>query len=198
MKAYLSKTGLFLIGVGIIISFTACSPKKCIVKGRVLDAETNRPIAGAAIAIRWLENQPNQTPTGVQTLEAAQHLSDQDGTFRIPDYPGKKYIMGVYKKGYICWSSHAIFQNGKEKKVPQAEPLSIKGIEIRLQPFKEGYSRNKHAGFAVLVAGEVTDSSKGPFHRAIENEFLLWRNNMRKEFQKKLEDNTRQKPTKLE
>jgi hypothetical protein len=57
-------------------------------------------------------------------------------------------------------------------------------MEVRLEPLKEGYSRDQHAGFTVLVAEEVTESKKSPFYKAIKPLFKRWRDNIRKEFQK--------------
>jgi len=63
-------------------------------------------------------------------------------------------------------------------------PVIEDGLKIRLKPFEENYSREQHAGFVVLVAGECTDAHSGPFNKAIESEYELWRNNLRKNFQK--------------
>jgi hypothetical protein len=67
-------------------------------------------------------------------------------------------------------------------------------MEIRLEPLKEGHSRDEHAGFTVLVAGEVTESKKGPFYKAIMPLFRKWRDNLRKEFQKKMGHENTEEP----
>jgi len=36
-----------------------------------------------------------------------------------------------------------------------------------------------------MVAGEVSDASQGPFQQAVEPEYRLWRESLRKDFQKK-------------
>ncbi len=56
MKANPIKHTLHLTSIALFLSLAACAPK-CIINGRVVDAETDRPIRGAAVAIRWLENQ---------------------------------------------------------------------------------------------------------------------------------------------
>jgi hypothetical protein len=53
-----------------------------------------------------------------------------------------------------------------------------------LEPLKEGYSQDQHAGFTVLVAEEVTASKKSPFYKAIKPLFRRWRDNMRQRFKK--------------
>jgi len=99
--------------------------------------------------------------------------------------------MGVYKKGYICWSSKEDFLVNPQVRDPHEAKLRNRsgledGFRIRLKPFQETYSRAQHAGFVVLVAGECTDTHSGPFNKAIESENELWRNNLRKNFRKSL------------
>lgn len=187
MKANPIKRALFPISIALFLSLAACAPKS-IINGRVVDAETGRPIKDAAVAIRWFDNQSEDDSGTVHTFDAAQDQSDKDGNFSIPEYQDRKYVMGVYKEGYICWSSHSDFSSGTQEKTSIRFPPNVEnGMEIRLEPLKEGYSRDKHAGFTVLVAGEVTESKKGPFYKAIMPLFRKWRDNLRKEFQKKME-----------
>ena len=186
MKANPIKHTLHLTSIALFLSLAACAPK-CIINGRVVDAETDRPIRGAAVAIRWLENQSENNSSTVHTFDAVQDLSDKDGNFSIPEYQNKKYAMGVYKEGYICWSSRSNFSSGTQEKTSLKFPPRVEnGMEIRLAPLKEGHSRDKHAGFTVLVAGEVAESNKGPFYKAIMPLFRQWRDNLRKEFRKKM------------
>ena len=190
MKAYSTTVVLILISCVLILSLITCSPKR-VVRGRVMDAESRQPIQSAAVAIKWYTDSSGQPSTGVKTVDAAQALSDDKGIFIIPEYSDKKYILGVYKNGYICWSSQDVFLNqpsaAAREKYPGKTGYQIKdGMEIKLVPFKKEHSRNLHAGFTVMVAGESTDKPQGPFHQAIEPEFKLWRENLRKDFQKQL------------
>ena len=59
-------------------------------------------------------------------------------------------------------------------------------MQIGLRPLKNIHARDLHAGFTVMVAGESTDSDSGPFQEAIRSEYKLWRENLRKDFQKKM------------
>ena len=160
-----------------------------------MDAETNRPIDGAAVAIRWFENQPETEFGTAQTFAAAQDLSNKNGTFSIPGYPDKNYAMGVYKEGYICWSSRSAFARNANEKTNPHLPLPVEnGMQIRLNPLKKEHSRDEHAAFTVLVAGEVVQSKKGPFYQAILPLFRKWRDNLRREFQRKIGDQTTPDP----
>jgi hypothetical protein len=62
-------------------------------------------------------------------------------------------------------------------------------MQIELKPFIKGYSKDQHAGFTVMVAGESTDTHKGPFHEAIESEYRLWRENLRTAFKDRFGEN---------
>ena len=53
---------------------------------------------------------------------------------------------------------------------------------MKVIPFKKEDPRELHAGFTVMVAGESTDGQYGLFHQAIESEFRLWRESLRKDF----------------
>ncbi|MEE9497548.1 MAG: carboxypeptidase-like regulatory domain-containing protein [Desulfobacterales bacterium] len=186
MQANPVKRALLLISIALLLSLAACASKS-IINGRVVDAETGQPIKDAAVAIRWLENQSEDNSSTVHMFDAAQDLSDKDGNFSIPEYQNRKYVMGVYKEGYICWSSRSDFSSGTPEKTSLRFPPNVEnGMEIHLAPLTEGYSRDKHAGFAVLVASEVAESKKDPFYKAIMPLFRQWRDNLRKEFQKKM------------
>ena len=153
----------------------------------MVDAETSQPIDGAAVAIRWFEN-PSETESGTaQTVAAVQNLSDKNGTFSIPGYPDKNYVMAAYKEGYICWSSRSAFAGDENDQTgPYLSPPVENGMQIRLKPLKEEDSRDEHAAFTVLVAGEVAQSQKGPFYKAILPLFRKWQDNLRQEFRREI------------
>ena len=175
---------LLLTCILFLFSFAACTPK-CIINGRVVDAETKHPIKGAAVAIRWYEEDSDPDSGTARTIEAAQDLSDENGNFNIPEHQDNNYIMGVYKEGYICWSSRSRFSNGKKVAAVTRPNMQVEdGMEIHLEPLKAGHSKDQHAGFTVLVAEEVTESKKTPFYKAIKPLFKRWRDNLREEFKK--------------
>jgi len=184
MKANPIKYALLLTSISLFFSLAACAPKG-IINGRVVDAETDQPVKGAAVAIRWFENQSDNNSGTVDTFDVAQDLSNKEGGFNIPEHPDKNFVMAVYKEGYICWSSRSSYSNGKKQTALNRQNPHIEdGMEVRLEPLKEGDSQDQHAGFTVLVAEEVTTSKKSPFYKAIKPLFKRWRNNMRKKFQK--------------
>jgi len=184
MQAKFIRSTLFLTIILLFLSLAACAPK-CIINGRVVDAETEHPIKGAAIAIRWVEDQPETNSATSQTFNSAQDFSDKNGYFNIPDHSDKNFIMGVYKEGYICWSNRSSFTSGKnEAKIVRQNIRLADGMQVRLEQLKAGDSRDQHAGFTVLVAEEVTESKQSPFYNAIKPLFKRWRNNLRQQFRK--------------
>ena len=184
MKARFIRPALFLSGILFFLSLAACAPK-CIINGRVVDADTKHPIKGAAVAVRWVEDLPESNSATTQTFDSAQDLSDEDGYFNIPDHPDKNFVMGVYKEGYICWSNRSSFTSGKKEATIARQNIRLAdGMQVRLEPLKADDSRDQHAGFTVLVAEEVTESKQSPFYNAIKPLFKRWRDNLRQQFRK--------------
>jgi hypothetical protein len=175
---------LILAVILLLIFLAACAPKYNI-NGRVVDAETEHPVKGAAVAIRWVDDHPEANSTKRQTFDSAQDFSDKNGHFNIPGHSDKYFVMGVYKEGYVCWSNRNRFTGGKEKaKIARPDVQVTDGMQVRLEPLKAGHSQDQHASFTVLVAEDVTESKQSPFYNAIKPLFKRWRDNMRKQFRK--------------
>ena len=190
MRNYPATGASILACLVLVISLFSCSPK-CVVRGRVVDAATQRPIQGAAVAIRWYTDDAEKQSAETETIEVVQSVSDDRGVFKIPEYPDKQYILGIYKNGYICWSSQDIFTidpdiSHKDKYRKRKDHRIKEGMEIALEPLQKSHPKDLHAGFTVMVAGESTGSDLGPFHQAIQTEYQLWRENLRKDFQKQV------------
>jgi hypothetical protein len=190
MRNYSKPVASIFICLFLVISLISCSPKR-VVRGRVVDAATQQPIRGAAVAIRWYTDYPDKQSAETATVDAVQAISDAKGVFKLPEYPEKQYILGVYKNGYICWSSKDIFavdprQAGAGKYRKRKHHHIQEGMQIELEPLRRSHLKEMHAGFTVMVASESTDSDLGPFHQAIQPEYQLWRENLRKDFQKQV------------
>jgi len=52
--------------------------------GRVIDAETKRPIAGAAVLAVWWERSPGIVNVNISYYDAQETLTDVDGNYTIP------------------------------------------------------------------------------------------------------------------
>lgn len=187
MKARFIGSALLWAGIFIFLSLAACTPKS-IINGRVVDAETKHPIKGAVVAIRWYGGQPAADSETSRTFGSSEDITDADGRFEVPGHPDKDFAIGVYKEGYICWSNRSRFTKGKKAAAAAPQQLRVEdGMQVRLEPLKATHSHDQHAGFAVLVAEDVTESKKSPFYKAIKPLFRRWRDNLRKQFQKAFE-----------
>ena len=193
MRVQSFSISLLILCSAALISITGCIPKYIVkgeqVKGQIVVAGTGQPVEDAAVAIRWFDEPSNQKGNS-GTFRAVQTLSDRNGFFEIPRYPAKSYTLGIYKDGYVCWSSRDIFSTDSGPRSPaeyqkRSGHVVEDGMLIELQPFVKQYSRHQHAGFTVMVAAEASDSSKGPFQQAVEPEYRLWRESLRKDFRKK-------------
>ena len=125
-----------MIGLTVLVSVSGCGIKG-IIKGQVVDAETGKPIEGAAVAVRWLKYEFGPPfSSGYKNIETAEDLTDPAGFFRIPKYAGRKHYLGVYKKGYICWDSMYIFHplgtNYEERIEKRKGHQIINGMVIRV------------------------------------------------------------------
>ncbi len=168
--------GVFLL---LMVSTQACG-KRDMIKGQIVDLKTKKPIEGAVVAIKWMEQSFGLPGLGApsKVIEEYETVSDKEGYFHFPDYAysfSKSYYMGAYKQGYVCWSSRSVFFPDKatrKKKVERRESdVSIEdGMTVCLEPLPEGYSRVEHGGYAKDVCGQGGDCS-GLFLEAILPEY---------------------------
>jgi hypothetical protein len=161
----------------VLFSSTACG--RSIIKGKVVDLETGKPIEKAARFIDWWKTKGIPGLSHSVNVETAETLSNAEGVFEIPVYStmSNEYTMAVYKSGYVCWSSKRIFPSNEKRKDSSLED----GMTIKLEPFTEKYSREKHADFTTTAAG----SSTGVFSEATKPERQLQYDLIRKKSKKR-------------
>lgn len=161
LKLY-QKIILLLLGFIIFVAWIE-SETRYVVKGRVVEASTGRPIEGASVAITWYGTHFIEMfipyASGSYRIEEARATTDKEGYFEIPKYFLKRFYMGVYKKGYVCWSSDSVFFKGldiKEKRDQIKKRIWFRvhsGMTIKLENFTEEYPRFRHASFIDAVSG---------------------------------------------
>ena len=159
----------------LLVLFTSGCGIRYMVSGKVVDAETGKPIQGATVAIKWydFEMMALLVPysSGYSEIEAVSSVTDADGIFKIPKRTFKKYYLGVHKKGYVCWNSEDIFHPEFSGKPDKADKVTetrigswvIPGMVIRLEPLKEGYSAEEYAEYVNSVgirAGDLGDETE--------------------------------------
>ena len=157
MKVKIENYTIFSILILIVLSTSACGINYNV-KGRVVDAKTNKPIEGASIAIHWIGWKIGPPyASGAYTLKKAKDISDRDGYFKVPRYFLKSVYMGVYKKGYVCWHNRSVFLKGigiKDKdRIEDRIGFKVRsGMVAKLEPFTDEYPRAFHSSFVVNIS----------------------------------------------
>jgi hypothetical protein len=146
---------------------------RTMVRGQVVDATNGKPIEGAVVSMVWWAREFSSLfiplDGGNYVLESHSEMTDSQGGFNVPNYygyVGKDLYMGVYKKGYVCWSNERIFQ--KHEKASVKRKFHVKDeLVIQLEPLTDDYSIERHAVFTILVETVVGTEL---FGEAIRNE----------------------------
>jgi len=164
MSEKVTNSVLILICILLILSTSACG--RWMIRGTVLDADTGKPIEKAAVHICWGRTRGLPGMSYYQQIEAAEDLTDAEGLFTVPKYSTllKEYDMAVYKRGFVCWSSDDIFPTYEKRK-----DFKLKdGMVIKLERFKEEYSKEKHVNFTTISS--INRKMPGLFDDAIKSE----------------------------
>jgi hypothetical protein len=120
------------------------------ITGTVVDAETGNSIEGAVILVEWTMTKGVPGMSHTKPFEIEEVSSKRDGVFRI-----KKLFnpllnpprMTIYKKGYVAWNSEYVFPTWSKRKNYEMKD----GMFIRLESFKNEYSRMDHVNFLNVV-----------------------------------------------
>ena len=179
-----SKMLLFWVCIWLGLSTSACG-MRFMIQGQVVDAETGKPIEGAAVAIKWYEYKFGPPyASGYNEIETAEDLSDAKGVFQLPKYTSRRHYMGVYKTGYVCWNSETIFPPDRlsyETRFEKRKDHKINnGMVVKLVAFKANYPRDKHATYTVNTWRKISINDFGIFEKAIKSEIQLDLKNFRK------------------
>jgi hypothetical protein len=127
--------------------------------GIVLDADTDRPVAGALVAASWAF----ERGIGLQAPLAAREVvveSGVDGRYAIPrleDLPGgastrlRRFTLIVYRRGHVAWRSDRRFGPGSVAAARRRD-FSQRGNRVRLEKWQPGFHHAEHLVF--LGGGE--------------------------------------------
>jgi len=113
------------------------------IRGRVIDAETRKPIEGAAVLIEC-----TMTNRAADSYKVSEVVSDKEGNLDLPGcyIPyARPPIVTIYKKDYVAWNSREIFPHYDRR----SDFEWVYGYEFKLQKFLSAYSYLKHREFIV-------------------------------------------------
>ncbi|MDA8142266.1 MAG: hypothetical protein M0036_26770 [Desulfobacteraceae bacterium] len=151
----------FLLLLAVSLLFSGCS-RNYPIEGQVIDAETRKPVEGAVVAINWIRYKWTLPglPTQKDRFGTTECITGSQGRFTVPKYPFGSHFMGIYKEGYVCWSSEAAYDpQGQtyEQKYAQRIWHRVKdGMVIELIPIKgKDFPVLEHARFVNNVAEQV-------------------------------------------
>lgn len=175
----INKLSLAVLLLTMVPLFASCGMHHNI-KGKVIDAQTGEPLEGAVVAIKWIRYKigPPGYPTPKERYGTTENITDTQGGFTIPYYPIGTHFMGVYKSGYVCWSSDTIFnpdgKNEDEMFVQRWEKVK-NGVVVELEPKAGDFPEVKHASFVQSV-GTKLSSPKPMFNEAVLEERQIYKN----------------------
>ena len=119
-------------------------------EGMVVDAETDRPIAGAVVAGSWAF----ERGVGLSGPAGATEVVTEtgaDGRYRLPaveELPSgasmrvRRFTLVVYQRGYVGWRSDRHYPERTRRR-----DFSQRGNRVRLVKWREGLSHNEHLVF---------------------------------------------------
>jgi hypothetical protein len=125
---------------------TGCSASSSAITGTVVDAETSTPIEGAVLLVEWTKTKGVPGMSATEVYKAIEAVTDKDGKFFISglhDLFVNPPRVTIYKKNYVGWNIEYIFPNYRKRTDFKWE----EGIVIKLEPYKEEYSRTDHVFF---------------------------------------------------
>jgi hypothetical protein len=147
-----SKKGLLIVGLFLLLN--ACYGG---IPGKVVDAETRKPIEGAVVLVEW-DITKGFGLSYTERYKVFETVTNEDGWFTLPGVLNPLVNppnLAIYKKGYFAWREDYTFPDYKEKH------FRWKGGQVfRLERFKKGYLYTDHTSFITSGIGSLGTSSK--------------------------------------
>lgn len=119
--------------------------------GIVVDADSERPVAGATVAASWAFERGIgfQAPAG-----AREYITETtaDGRYFVPRLDDlasgastrlRRFTLVVYHRGHVAWRSNRLFP-GRQRR----NDFSQRGGKVRLEPWQASYRHADHVAFA--------------------------------------------------
>lgn len=142
-------------------------------KGKVVDAETDRPIEGAVVLVEWLTIKGLPGLTHTESVKVIEAVTDKDGKFTIVGALKQAPHVTVYKKGYVAWNNKYIFPDYKKRTDFKLE----NGLVFRLERFKELFGYVAHESFITSAINVSLGAEQKQFflkeYRGSEEELVI-------------------------
>jgi len=118
--------------------------------GKVIDGDTERPVAGALVSASWAFERGVGVP-GPAGAEEVVTQTGADGRYAIPALERlptglsarvRRFTLIVYQRGYVAWRS--------DRRFPGRQPrrdFSQRGNVVRLERWQPGYTHAQHLLF---------------------------------------------------
>lgn len=134
-----SKKGLWILGLFLLLS--ACYGG---IPGKVVDAETGKPIEGAVVLVEW-DIIKGFGLSYTERYKVFETVTNEDGWFTFPGVLNplvNSPNLVIYKKGYFGWREDYTFPDYREKHFRWTS-----GCVFRLERFVRGCLHNRHLSF---------------------------------------------------
>ncbi len=136
-------------------------------RGRVVDAETKQPLAGAAVVVVWYSEAPGLGHPTEDIHDAVEVVTDGNGEFMVP-YRTHVVLFGQVDPPYIIvyYPGYKDFLGQKGFEVSDADPSRVKVVELVRPP------RSERMRFAIIpvAASEVPDEKVPNLRRLVDQE----------------------------
>jgi hypothetical protein len=118
--------------------------------GKVVDADSERPVAGALVAASWAF----ERGVGVTAPMGAEEIVTQtgvDGRYAVPRLPRlptglstrvRRFTLIIYHRGYVAWRSDRRFPSRQARR-----DFSQQGNLVRLERWQPSYAHGQHLLF---------------------------------------------------
>jgi hypothetical protein len=121
------------------------------ITGKVIDAETQKPIEGAVVLVEWTKTKGMPGMTHTESAKVIEVISDKDGNVEISGnynpFVNPPHVT-VYKKGYVAWNNEYIFPDYKKR----TDFKWASGYIIKMAKFNDEYSYIMHQSFIDAAA----------------------------------------------
>lgn len=146
----------------LLVPLAACAFSANVIEGRVLEAETNKPLAGTIVVARWDKTYSSFADTTTVCIHVESVITNEHGYFTLTAWNGKAGDVEVFKAGYEYPTDRYGAHAGK--------------YEYVLKPFagsreeRLGYLERVERSIRVCRSPDAGEKNLLPLYRALYDE----------------------------